>query len=296
MDNQLQVLIVEDSVEDTFFIVRELQRSGFQVDFERVETQAAMAEALETQDWDVIISDYSMPQFSGMAALALYLQKGLDAPFLIVSGAVGEDRAVEVVKAGAHDYVMKDNLARLVPAVRRELSAAQERRIRRQTDATVTYLASLVRSCDDAIIGKTLEGTVVSWNAGAERLYGYTADEIVGRSISLLYPTYRPEELPDVLQKVRRGEHVEATETVRVRKDGRAVEVSVTISPVRDNSGRIIGASSVARDITQRKLEENERLALIQELTAALSHTAGTGGKRRTATPVGAESSKPGRH
>jgi PAS domain S-box-containing protein len=293
MNNQLRVLIVEDSVEDTFLIVRELQRGGFQVDFERVETQTGMAEALEKQDWDIVISDYSMPQFSGPAALALYLQKGLDSPFLIVSGAVGEDRAVEVVKAGAHDYVMKDHLDRLVPAVKRELCAAQERRIRRQTEAAVTYLASLVQSCEDAIIGKTLDGTVVSWNSGAERLYGYPAAEIVGRSISVLYPPYRPEELPELLDKIRQGEHVEATETVRIRKDGTAVEVSVTISPVRDSSSRIIGASSVARDITQRKMEENERLALIQELTAALSHSAAAGAKRPAATPVGAQSSSP---
>src|SRR6266478_3364468 len=132
MFKALRALIVEDSVEDTFFIVRELQRGGFNVSFERVETCVTMQTALAAQTWDVIISDYSLPRFGGAAALAVYQQSGLDIPFIIVSGAIGEDRAVEMVKAGAHDYVMKDNLARLVPAVEHELGAAMQRRIRRQ--------------------------------------------------------------------------------------------------------------------------------------------------------------------
>jgi len=273
MASPLRVLVVEDSVDDTFFIVRELQRGGFNVSFERVETYAAMLEALEGRSWDLIISDYSMPLFGGAAALALYLEKGLDAPFIMVSGAMGEDRAVEMLKAGAHNYVMKDNLSRLVPAVKQELASAQERRNRKQTEATTAYLASLVQSCNDAIIGKTLDGTVVSWNAGAEKLYGYKAVEMIGRSISALYPSYRPEELPDILERIKDGQEVQRFETVRMRKDGVPVDVSLTISPIRDASGRVIGASTIARDITARKQEETERLALIQDLTAALAHS-----------------------
>jgi two-component system, cell cycle sensor histidine kinase and response regulator CckA len=272
MSEPLRVLIVEDSVDDTFFIVRELQRGGYNVTFERVETYASMQAALHGNTWDLIISDYSMPLFGGAAALGLYLQQNLDAPFIMVSGAMGEDRAVEMLKAGAHDYVMKDNLGRLVPSVKRELRGTQERRIRKQTEASRAYLASLVQSCDDAIIGKTLDGTVVSWNAGAEVLYGYTAEEIIGRNVGILFPRYRPEELPELLEKLKNGEHVKGLETVRIRKDGTPVEVAVTISPIKDASGRVIGASSVARDITQRKREDNERLALIQELTSALEH------------------------
>ena len=271
MSQALRVLIVEDSVEDTFFIVRELQRGGFVVSFERVETRLGMQAALTGQSWDLIISDYSLPQFGGPAALALYQQSGLDIPFIIVSGAIGEDRAVELVKSGAHDYVMKDNLSRLVPAVQHELQAVQTRRIRKQTETATAYLASIVQTCEDAIIGKTLDGTIVSWNAGAEKLYGYSAIEMMGQSISVLFPPYRPDEFDEIMQKVRRGEQVRQLETVRLRKDGQPVEVSLTISPIRDAEGKVIGASSVARDITKRKQEENERLTLIQELTAALS-------------------------
>jgi PAS domain S-box-containing protein len=272
MTTRLRALVVEDSVDDTFFVVRQLQRGGYQVEFERVETAAAMQAALEAGGWDLVICDYLMPQFGGVEALAIYQKSGLDIPFIMVSGAMGEELAIEMLKAGAHDYVLKDKLDRLVPSVNRELRLAAERRIRNQAEATQAFVASLVESCDDAIIGKTLEGTVVSWNAGAERLYGYSAAEMVGRSISVLMPLYRPEELPELMDKVKRGEHIERLETVRIRKGGTPVDVSVTVSPVKDGSGRIIGASVVSRDITQRKQEENERLALIRDLTAALSH------------------------
>jgi PAS domain S-box-containing protein len=268
----LRVLIVEDSLDDTLLIAAELRRGGLDAVYERVETAAALQAALEVHPWDLIICDYSMPDFSGPAALALYQKTGVDIPFISVSGSVGEETVAEMIKAGAHDYVMKQNLARLVPAVKRELHAAQQRRDRRHAETVAAYLASIVESCDDAIIGKTLEGTVVSWNLGAERLYGYSAVEMVGQPIFRIIPPYRPAELPEILEKIEQGHAVDGFETVRIRKDGTAVEVSLTISPIKDAGGRVVGASTVARDITRRKEEENERLGLIQDLTAALAH------------------------
>jgi PAS domain S-box-containing protein len=272
MAEPLRLLIVEDSLNDTLFIVRELLRGGFQASPERVETAAAMKAALQTNSWDLIISDYALPQFNAVEALAIYKTLGLDIPFIIVSGVIGEDRAVEMVKAGAHDYVMKDNLKRLVPAVRAELRAAQDRRIRRRTERTSAFLASLVESCDDAIIGQTLEGRIVSWNAGAERLFGYAPEEAIGRSMQMLVPAYRPRELAELCEKLAKGAHIEPYETLRVKKNGSLVDVSLAVSPIRDASGRVIGASAVVRDITRRRTEESERLKLIQDLTAALVH------------------------
>src|SRR5260370_11007672 len=131
MPDLIRVLIVEDSPEDSLLIVRELQEGGFEVVFERVDTATAMEAALQAKNWDTIISDYSMPQFCGAEALQLYQRRDSDIPFIIVSGFIGEERAVEIVKAGAHNYVMKDHLAnRLVSVVRKELRAANERRIR----------------------------------------------------------------------------------------------------------------------------------------------------------------------
>lgn len=247
MPAHLKVLIVEDSVNDTFFVVRELQRGGFHVSFERVETQAAMQAALDGQHWDLVISDYSMPQFSGTAALALYRQRGSDAPFIIVSGAIGEDRAVELLKLGAHDCVMKNNLARLVPAVRRELEAAQGRRVACQTETAAAFLASLVQSCEEAIVGLTLKGVVVSWNTAAERLCGYSAVEMMGQSISKLYPTSEFEELGQILERIGEGDSVRNFHTICLHKNGIPLEIVLTLSPVRDVSGAIIGASSLAR-------------------------------------------------
>jgi PAS domain S-box-containing protein len=160
----------------------------------------------------------------------------------------------------------------IVDDSRQELRATRERRVRNQAEATAAYLASLVESCDNAIIGTTLDGTVVSWNTGAERLFGFTAGEMVGHSGAVLVPPYRPEDLSETLQRIEKDGLVESCDTAWLRKDGRPVRVLLAFSPINDASGRVIGASIVAHDITRRMLDENERLALIQELTAALAH------------------------
>jgi PAS domain S-box-containing protein len=136
---------------------------------------------------------------------------------------------------------------------------------RRAVEARL-HLAAIVESSDDAIIGKSLEGTIVSWNRGAERLYGYTAEEILGKPLAVLVPPDQTNELPEIMECVKRGEHIEHFETQRVRKDGSRVDVSLTISPVRNADGKITGASKIARDITARKEEDrrkNEFLALL---------------------------------
>ncbi|SPE61532.1 putative PAS/PAC sensor protein [Verrucomicrobia bacterium] len=270
MSEPLRVLVVEDSESDTLLIVRELRLGGFEPAFERVETPATMRAALDVHEWDLVISDCSMPGFGGPAALRLCQERGVDAPFISVSGTMAESAGVEMLKAGAHDYLTKSNLGRLAPTVRRELLAARERRARQQAEAARAHLAAIVESCTDAIFSKTLDGTILSWNSGAERLYGFTAQEMIGQSVSRLVPAYRPNELPEILKRIGRGERVQAVETIRLRKDGSAVEVSLTISPIKDGVGRIIGASTVARDITQSKQEEFDRLRLIQELTGVL--------------------------
>jgi PAS domain S-box-containing protein len=117
-------------------------------------------------------------------------------------------------------------------------------------------LAAIIESSDDAIISKDLNGTVLSWNEGAERLFGYTSDEAVGRSITLIIPRERHGEETEILAKLRRGERVDHYETVRMAKDGRLIDISVTSSPVRDRDGRVVGASKVARDITVKKQSE----------------------------------------
>jgi PAS domain S-box-containing protein len=127
---------------------------------------------------------------------------------------------------------------------------------RKRAEETAALLASIVDSSDDAIVSKDLHGIITSWNKSAERLFGYTAQEVIGQSVSILIPPDRPNEEPQILERLRRGERVDHFDTVRMRKDGSQLQVSVTISPIRGGGGRIIGASKVARDITERKRAE----------------------------------------
>jgi PAS domain S-box-containing protein len=127
---------------------------------------------------------------------------------------------------------------------------------RKRAEEERSRLAAIVESSDDAILGKTLDGTITSWNRAAERLYGYSVEEAVGQTVTMLVPPDRPEEVPEILQKVRRGEKVERLETVRVTRDGRHLDVSLTVSPIRNPEGEIVGASTIARDITERKRAE----------------------------------------
>jgi PAS domain S-box-containing protein len=130
---------------------------------------------------------------------------------------------------------------------------------RQRAEASLNRVAAIVRSSDDAILSKTVDGVITHWNAGAERLYGHAAEEAIGQPVSLIMPPELPDELSKVLAQVRQGERVDHYETMRMRKDGRRIEVSVTVSPIKDRAGRIVGASSIARDITERREVEAAR-------------------------------------
>jgi PAS domain S-box-containing protein len=129
---------------------------------------------------------------------------------------------------------------------------------RKAAEKALLHYAALVESSDDAIIGKTLDGHITSWNRGAENVFGYSRDEMLGKPVTLLIPEDRQEEEPAILKKIRQGESIDHYETLRRRKDGKLIHISVTVSPIRDDEGRIVGASKVARDITERKRLETE--------------------------------------
>jgi diguanylate cyclase (GGDEF)-like protein len=137
----LNTLIVEDSEDDAQLLVRELREGGYEPVFTRVETSAAMRVKLKQQDWDIIFADFTMPQFNAFEALQALHEAGLDLPFIVVSGTIGEDRAVLAMKAGAHDYILKGNMKRLLPAVERELREARNRRERKQAEQTIRRMA-----------------------------------------------------------------------------------------------------------------------------------------------------------
>jgi len=133
-------------------------------------------------------------------------------------------------------------------------------------DETAQRLAAIVESSDDAILAKDLDGTIISWNSGAERLFGYTADEAIGSPVTMLIPLDRADEEPTILARIRAGERIDHYETVRRRKDGSLIEISLSVSPIRGPNGKIIGASKIARDITERRRAEKQQLLLIREM------------------------------
>ncbi len=147
---------------------------------------------------------------------------------------------------------------------------------RRQSEIAALHLAAIVASSDDAIVSKTLDGIVTSWNAGAVRIFGYSQEEMLGRSIKEIIPPELQAEEDEILARLRAGEHVQHFDTVRVAKDGRRIDVALTISPIRDSSGNIVGASKVGRDVTERKRAEKMRALLFNELNHRVKNTLAT--------------------
>jgi PAS domain S-box-containing protein len=179
----------------------------------------------------------------------------------IASGKVWHDEIKNRAKDGSFYWVD----ATIVPLLdaggkpRQYMAIRTDVTERKRAEEARERLAAVVESSDDAIISKTLDGTINAWNRGAEQVFGYAAAEVIGEPMVILMPAERVNEESDILTRIRRGESVEHFETVRVRKDGRRIDVSVTISPIRDSSGVIVGASKIARDITERKLKEEQR-------------------------------------
>ena len=187
MRKPLRVLMVEDSEDDALLMIRELKKGGYEPEYERVETAEAMRAALREKTWDVILCDYQLPQFNGLAAIALLKETGIDIPLIIVSGAIGEETAVECMRLGARDYVMKGNLSRLVPAIERELKEAESRVQRKKAEDALQESETRFREMfDDAPIGYhelDTEGRITRVNRTELATLGYSAEEMLGRHV-----------------------------------------------------------------------------------------------------------------
>ncbi|HYY58135.1 MAG TPA: PAS domain S-box protein [Pyrinomonadaceae bacterium] len=175
----------------------------------------------------------------------------------VTTRAMAGARAVYGLRADGEEFPVEASISQ-VEAGGQKLYTVIMRDIteRQRTEEKLSLLAAIIESSNDAIIGKNLDGTILSWNPAAERLYGYTPAEVVGRSVTMLIPPDLPDEEPRIIEQIKRGESVDHYETVRLRKDGTRVDVSLTVSPLKDAQGRIIGASKIARDITERKRAE----------------------------------------
>jgi PAS domain S-box-containing protein len=270
MGVDLRVLLVEDSEDDALLLLRRLRKGGYDPTWERVDTPQDMEAALDGANWDLVISDHSMPAFSSSAALGLLRSKGYaDLPFIIVSGQIGEDAAVAAMKAGAHDYLMKNDLARLNSAIERELREAEVRRERRRARTELrdseTRFRLMVEQSPLSIQILSPDGFTLRVNRAWEELWGVTLDQIPGYNI-LQDPQLVEKGVMPYIRKAFAGEAT-AVPPVRYVPDATISEVSEVdqrwvqayIYPVKDVEGQVQEVVLVHEDITETKAAEEER-------------------------------------
>jgi two-component system, NarL family, sensor histidine kinase UhpB len=284
LNRPLQILVVEDSEDDALLLQLAVERSGVRCACRRVERAQEMAEALEDQEWDAIVADYVMPNFDGLAALALVKERGLDVPFIIVSGHITEDTAVAAMKAGAHDYVMKDKLARLAPAIAREVRDAEVRRARRAYEKKLweeqTLRAAIETSIPSGIAVVDLDGRQSYVNRGFCGMVGWTEAELIDRKPPFDYwPAEERENITLALAKVVEGKAPPGGLELRLRrKNGERFDTLLLVTALKDSFENITGWLSSITDITQLKEAQDalrrshEELELrVRERTADLS-------------------------
>jgi PAS domain S-box-containing protein len=247
MSKTLRVLVVEDSESDAALVVRLLRSADYDVINERVETAEQMRTALGRHDWDVIICDIRLPRFDAPAALALLRETGKDVPFLVVSGKIGEDAAVAMMRAGAHDYLVKENLKRLVPAVEREVREASARKERRRAEETLRWLSirheAILNEIPD-IVMEVDNRKVYTWanQAGIE----FFGDDVCGKEAAHFFVD--EQETYEKVRSLFKGEggtfYIESWQR---RKDGEERLLAWWCRALKDHDGRVTGALSTAR-------------------------------------------------
>jgi diguanylate cyclase (GGDEF)-like protein/PAS domain S-box-containing protein len=274
MGKPLRILMIEDSEDDAALLVRELRRNGYDPTFERVDTPQSMTAALAKQAWDVILCDYTLPQFNAPAALKLIQESGLDLPFIIVSGTIGEDVAVAAMKAGAHDYIMKRNLKRLHPAIEREMREAEIRRARNHAEEDLEKSLSLLRatleSTADGILVVENEGRIVSFNHKFIEMWRIPESILASRddNQALAFVLDQLKDPEGFQRKVRELYAQPGAESFDVLefKDGRVFE---RYSKSQQMGGKTVGRVWSFRDVTERVEAEEmiQRIAFYDTLT-----------------------------
>ena len=299
MKKPTRILLVEDNEDDAILEIDTLRNGGFEITFERVDTPADLKEALRNKSWDCVISDYALPLFSGLDALSVFKETGLDIPFIIVSGAIGEETAVIAMKAGVHDYIMKSNLSRLVPALERELRESEIRRQKKQTEETRVFegllLRTLIDNLPDLIYVKDNECRRIVANLADVKFAGYQHEgDIVGKTdLEIFKNEYgKRSHAADILVlqsgKPQINYEEEITDAAGIKRWFLIAKI-----PMHDSQGNITGLVAMAHDITSRKRMEfalieseqnlkkqnlefealnKEYLALNEEITESLEH------------------------
>lgn len=274
MPRPLRVLMIEDSDFDAELLLALLERGGYEVSYSRVETAEALRHALP-EPWDIVIADYNLPQFDALSALEIVKASGKDLPFIIVSGGIGESTAVAAMKAGAHDYLMKGNLARLVPVVERELREAENRRSKRVTEEALRESELRYRvlweTATDAVLLLTPDAVIEFANPAVKQVFGYPPEELVGQSVEVLQPffeTLNPEiNWKRFIRLAHGGKRPGALEATGRRKNGEEICVEIVFSALELAGQRLFVC--FIRDITERKRTERELMANQEQFRVA---------------------------
>lgn len=267
MSTPLQVLIAEDCEEDALLLLRELRKGGYDAASERVETPEDFRAALLRGGWDIVLCDYTFPRFSGTEALKIFKECGQDIPFIFVSGTIGEEAAVEAMKAGAHDYVIKSRLSRLCPAVERELREAADRRAVREAEESMRSSENKYRHLfealsDAAFVIEEASGRIIDTNAQAEILLGRARGEILGSNQSFLFaPQCAPEGIA-ALRAAAGSEQTGGCEMEVIRCDGKAVPVHASASRLELYGRNLLLA--LLRDVSDRNRMDEQLRQLSQ--------------------------------
>ena len=277
MKDQIKLLIVEDNDDDALLEINELDSEGVDVVFKRVETIEDFVIALNNSIWDLIISDYNLVGFNGIQVLEAFKKTGIEIPFIIVSGTIGEENAVAAMKAGANDYVMKDHLSKLAPVVKRELLDASNRRERKMAEEKLEYerylFTMLMDNIPDHIYFKDKESRFIRLNKAMLRRSGFNdlTDAIGKTDFDVFNDEHAQKAFQDEQTIIRTGEPIIDCEEKETWPDESVTWFSTTKVPLRDNAGQIIGTFGVSRDITENKLaqegirESEERFRMVFE-------------------------------
>ncbi|MFZ4522464.1 MAG: ATP-binding protein [Bacteroidales bacterium] len=282
MAYKLSVLIIEDNQDDAELNTRYLRKAGYEIQFVRVENATEMKNALASQRWDMVLSDYSMPNFDVLSALAIYHASGLDIPFIVISGAIGEEKAVEMIKAGAHDYLLKDNMTRFASVVKRELREAHLRQ--NLSDANTALSASeeryrnMIKASPDGIFIADLNGIITEVSETGLALYGTEADAaLVGMHFSRLVSPAENEHLAEIFAQTMLHGLAQNIEISLQKQDQSMFVTEISATLLHDPVGRPISYMIIIRDISQRKnlemqLIHSDRMAGLGEMASGIAH------------------------
>ena len=263
----LRILFIEDVEDDALLIMDHLQSQGLLLDWQRVDTEQGIIAKLR-ESWDIILSDYSMPYLSGLRALEIVRQSDPDTPFIFISGKIGEDTAVEAMKRGAQDYIMKGNLHRLLPAIKRELREVQQRRENCQTEQVLRQLSLVVKQAADSVFITDPEGRIEYVNPAFEKLTGYTFDEIKGNTSNILNSGKHDFTFYQNLWQTIIDGNIFKGILINRRKNGELFHEEKIISPLKDSAGHTTHFVSTGRDITARVHAEEAHARLVSILEA----------------------------